>query len=182
MKSKYLPTSLYDNATHSKNCGGLSKNHPADDRVITQLSALFKKMFSGDSLRTTYNSREGASNRTTEALHCKGKTCSGPAGSQYSVCWPIKHSTAFSPVSHLLNKRTLCVTVQRREYSEMLNRNSDTLYVRVEVGETRTLTVAAMWTSHSPRSPAHLLSFPALRSTCSPASWMAGSWRHWMTV
>lgn len=28
-----------------------------------------------------------------------------------------------------------CVSVQRKEYSELLNRHSDGIYVRVEVGE-----------------------------------------------
>lgn len=119
-----------------------------------------KKFSSGDSLRMTYNSREGASNRMTEWFHCRGKICSGPAGSQYSVRWPTKHSTMFAFLRHLLDY--LCFLCTSAEEGVLRNAQQKLgHHVCQGGGGWDTHAVAAMWTFHSPHSPlTHLLILP----------------------
>lgn len=145
---------------------------------------------SGDFHQMTYNSREEASNKMTEEFHWGGKgKCSDPAESQYLVRRPTKPFTMFAFLPHLLEYvDALCAPVQRREYSEMLNRNSDTVYVRVEVGETHarqcesSTPLTRSLLAHSPSIPPclpHWLSAaPVHLRTGWPGAENAGRLRH----
>lgn len=66
-----------------------------------------------------------------------------------------------------------CVPVQRREYSEMLNRNSDTVYVRVEVGETHTPLLQC-----EPFAP---LTHPSPTHSLTPSPWLSAAPVHLRT-
>lgn len=127
---------------------------------------------SGDSLRMTYNHREGASNRMTEWFHCRGKTCSGPAGSQYSVRWPTKHSTMFVFLRHLLDY--LCLLCTSAEEGVLRNAQQKLgHHVCQGGGGWDTHAVAAMWTFHPPYSP--------LTHSLTPSPWLCAAPVHLRT-
>lgn len=121
------------------------------------------------SRRTTSPRQDDLSSRMTSGvLQCREMACSGPAGSQYTVCPSYK---ALPPDWYLdvFISNVLFAPVQRKEYSETLSREAET-HFRVEVNQCEP--TCTNGTGFQLCSPLPSVTSP---STSSPVSWTAGS-------
>lgn len=133
------------------------------------LFVVFFFLASEVSRRTTSPRQDDLSSRMTSGvLQCREMACSGPAGSQYTVCPSYK---ALPPDWYLdvFISNVLFAPVQRKEYSETLSREAET-HFRVEVNQCEP--TRSNGTGFQLCSPLPSVTSP---STSSPVSWTAGS-------